>query len=261
MPSPNSSNTSRVSGFNLKAAFINGGAAGALTVTGIRKRSGGKKASDPGDKLIGVYGFDSQAALLNQVRNALLNQALGNPGFQIRTNFDVQNANAISYTNAGTLKTLGATQAFDTGTSQVIATGGKWSAALLTVSAAGGATVTWSATLNAVDEATAIAALPAVPAGHTVLGYLTVQSAGGSTWTAGTDALAGGAGGTPAQATNYYNSVNPNSLVLGSAASAVDAADYTSEFSISADDTITNVGGTATTGLRLMVLYLDADMA
>jgi len=31
-----------------------------------------------------------------------------------------------------------------------------------------------------------------------------VQAAG-ITWTAGTDALAGGAGGTPATTTNYYN--------------------------------------------------------
>lgn len=157
--------------------------------------------------------------LVNALRSHALNQALGNQGFQIRTNFDVQNANAISYLNGGTLKTLSATSAFDTGTAQVIVAD-KWSAALLSIAANGTGTVTWSATLNAASEAAAIAALPALPAGHTPVGYITVLTGSGVTWTAGTDALQGGTGGTPATTTNYYNSVNPNDAIIGSAASA-----------------------------------------
>ena len=56
------------------------------------------------------------------------------------------------------------------------------------------------------DEATALAALNTmVPtAGLAMPGYITVK-ASASTWIAGTDALAGGSGGNPATATNYYN--------------------------------------------------------
>lgn len=162
---------------------------------------------------------DDLKTLVNNLRSAMLNGALGNPGFAISTNFDVLNANAISYTNAGTLKTLAANTNFDTGTAQIIAIN-KWSAALLSVSAAGAATVTWSATLNADDEATAIAALPALPANHTPLGYVTVLTGAGVTWTAGTDALQGGTGGTASADTNYYNAINPAVATIITAAVA-----------------------------------------
>lgn len=55
-------------------------------------------------------------------------------------------------------------------------------------------------------EAAAIAALPAITADRVRVGYITVL-ASGSTWVAGTDALAGGSGGNPATATSYYNAV------------------------------------------------------
>ena len=48
--------------------------------------------------------------------------------------------------------------------------------------------------------------------------FRTVQ-AHASGFTAGTDALNGGTGGNVAAATTYYNSINPNSLILGSAVS------------------------------------------
>lgn len=157
--------------------------------------------------------------LVNQLQVQSLYRALGNPAFQIRSNFDVQNANAISYINGGTLKTLAATAAFDTGTAATIATT-KWGAAILSVNSSGTGVVTWASgsQMTYASEAAAIAALTAVTATDTVLGYITVQAAG-STWTAGTDALQGGTGGTPATTTNYYNSVNPNSLYVGSAVS------------------------------------------
>ena len=53
-------------------------------------------------------------------------------------------------------------------------------------------------------EAAAIAAVPATPNGEWNVGYFTVQTAVGQPFIAGTDALAGGASGNPANATNYY---------------------------------------------------------
>lgn len=170
-------------------------------------------------------------ALLNQLRTAALYQALGNPTFAIDTNFDVKNTEPISYTNGGTVKTLADNTSFDTGTSQVIAAD-KWSAALLSVSSAGAATVTWSATLNAANEAAAIAALPALPANHTPLGYVTVLTGTGVTWTAGTDALATGTGGTAATTTNYYNSINPNAAIIGAAVSSSPPATLSASIAI-----------------------------
>lgn len=160
--------------------------------------------------------WDSVIAAFNALGFFIANHALGNPAFAIRTNFDVQNANAISYLNAGILKTLAATQAFDTGTAQVI-TADKWSSALLSIAANGTCTLTWSATVDAANEAAAIAALPAIPSGHTALGYITVLTGSGVTWTAGTDALQGGTGGTPATTTTYYNSTNPGGAVFATA--------------------------------------------
>ena len=164
-----------------------------------------------------VTDLDAVVALVNQTRTQSLYRALGNPAFAILTNFDVQNANAVSYLNNGTLKTLAAAQTFDTGTAATIATV-KWGAALLSLSSAAATTVTWFTASGAgyATEALAIAAITAAAATNTVLGYITVLAAG-STWTAGTDALAGGTGGTPATTTNYYNSVNPNALYVGAA--------------------------------------------
>jgi hypothetical protein len=139
--------------------------------------------------------------LLNNLRTHLLNHPLGNPGLAIVSNFDVQNANAISYVLAGKLYTLSANQTCDTG-SQAIAAD-KWGIMLVSVNASGSLTGTWS--VDHADEATAIANLPAVPANEVAIGYVTVKTAAGQSWTAGTDALKGGTGGNPASETNYYN--------------------------------------------------------
>jgi len=53
-------------------------------------------------------------------------------------------------------------------------------------------------------EALAIAALPAQTANKVLVGYVTILAGAGG-WVAGTDALAGGTGGTPAEETYYYN--------------------------------------------------------
>ena len=163
----------------------------------------------------GVTDLDGLNTLVTALRNYVNYQPLGNPGFQIRTNFDVQNANAISYVNGGTIKTLSATSAFDTGTTKTI-TASKWGAAILSVDASGTGTVTFASGAGYDSEALAIAALTSPGATHTILGYVTILAAG-STWTAGTSALQGGTGGTPATTTNYYNAINPNALLIGSA--------------------------------------------
>jgi hypothetical protein len=82
-----------------------------------------------------------------------------------------------------------------------------WALYLLSVSSAGAITVTpaaANATTGYASEALAIAAMPAIPAGNALMGYVTVQTKTGTTWIANTDSLAGGAGGNVANATNYY---------------------------------------------------------
>ncbi len=74
-------------------------------------------------------------------------------------------------------------------------------------------------------EALAIAAMPAITANKAQVGYITILAASPG-WVAGTDALAGGTGGTPATTTNYYSTpgaadtaswTNAKQLVVGTA--------------------------------------------
>lgn len=180
-----------------------------------------------------VTGVNAIQALLNQMRQALLYGALANPGFAISSNFDVKNANAISYTNGGTLKTLSANTNFDTGTVKTI-TGSKWAAAMLTVNNSGTAVLTWTTGGAYNSEALAIAALAAPAATDTVLGYVTVN-AHASGYTAGTDALTTGTGGNVATATNYYNAINPNTLMVGAALSGSAPATLTNSTALTLD--------------------------
>ena len=165
-----------------------------------------------------VTQLTAMRALVNQERAASLYACLGNPGFAISTNFDVKNANAISYINGGTVKTLGANTNFDTGTTKTC-TGSKYQAAVLSVDASGTGIVTWAPTAVYNSEAAAIAALTGPGAAtETVLGYFTIQ-AHASGFTAGTDALTTGSGGNVCTATTYYNSINPNTLQIAAALS------------------------------------------
>lgn len=147
--------------------------------------------------------FNNLVQDVQNILTGLRNMAYGNAGLVINSNFDVKNGSAVSVTVGGVMKTLSANTNFDTGTSQVIAIN-KWSAAILTWDGTT-ARVRWSTTLNAASEAAAIAVLPSVPSGEAAIGYITVLTGSGVTWTAGTDALQGGTGGTPATTTNYYN--------------------------------------------------------
>lgn len=179
--------------------------------------------------------------LLNQIQAHMGYRIAGNPAFAIRANFDVQNANAISYFNGGICKTLAATQAFDTGTAATFPAG-KWGAAVLSIDSSGNPAVTWVTASGAGynSEALAIAAMTDPGATYTLCGYITVQAAAGNSFTAGTDALATGTGGNVAQATNYYNTSNPNSLRMGAAVSTSAPATLTASKATAGPATLTN---------------------
>lgn len=128
---------------------------------------------------------------------------VGNPGLAIDTNFDVQAANAFDIVSGGLYFTVAAGADFDTGTAEVLAAD-KWGVALLSVSTGGTGYLQWTG-VDWATEAAAIAGLDAItPTGAVVVGYVTVKTAAGQTWTAGTDALQGGTGGNPSSDTNYY---------------------------------------------------------
>ncbi len=122
----------------------------------------------------------------------------------IDTNFDVQNTEVISYTADGTDVALAVGSTCDTGTAKTIAID-QWAAMLISGDSGGNLTGTWTA--DAADEAAALVLLKAlaVPDGETPLGYITVLTGSGLDWTAGTDALQGGAGGDPSDDTNYFD--------------------------------------------------------
>lgn len=165
-----------------------------------------------GSTSLSVYGGAQRdlAVQYNALFTRIAYGTFDNPGFAIVSNFDIKNGNAVTYSIANVLKTLSANTTFDTGTAATI-TANLWGIGILTYDGST-ATVTWattSAAMGYASEANAKAALGTlstlVPAsGFASLGYFTVQ-AGASLWTAGTDALATGTGGTPANATNYYN--------------------------------------------------------
>lgn len=60
----------------------------------------------------------------------------------------------------------------------------------------------------------AIAAMPSPTASRVPIGFVTIL-ASGSGWVAGTDALAGGTGGTPATTTNYYSFIGAADVTTG----------------------------------------------
>ena len=147
------------------------------------------------------------------------NRAYGNPTFAIDTNFDIKNTEPITYCTDGLLRTLSDNTSFDTGTTATI-TAAKWGIAILTHDGTT-ATVTWAKTtvMAYASEALAIAALGKIStlipaASFASLGYVTVL-AGAALWTAGTDALEGGTGGTVATTTNYYNDPTLNGTFGG----------------------------------------------
>ena len=152
--------------------------------------------------------YETVRKLANQVNDlstAMKTRCVTPPNFEIRSNFDIQHGDAFEIEVSGVQKTVATDQAFDTGTSTVIATNAYWAAGILSIDSDGTTGhVNWGA--EASTEALAKANLADVTAGGDVTcGYVTVQAASGQDWVAGTDALQGGSGGQVSQDTNYYN--------------------------------------------------------
>jgi hypothetical protein len=165
--------------------------------------------------------LDNIKSLINELRTAYLTRLFsGYPGFAIKSDFDVGNANAFQVAKDGIVYNIAGSQVWDTGTAATCATE-KWLVLLLSVDNDATTHVDYADNSDAGydSEAEAIAAIDGISAsGEVVVGYVTVQ-AGGDTWLAGTDALAGGTGGTVANATNYYNAINPDATLIGAAIS------------------------------------------
>lgn len=108
---------------------------------------------------------------------------------------------------------------------------GLWTCFGIDAVAAGTITFVYSTNIATGSATEALAIADAVTnvtktASKARIGYVTVQASAGNTWTAGTDGLAGGSGGNPAQTTNYYPIASPwqltadtaNAITLGSIA-------------------------------------------
>ncbi len=126
------------------------------------------------------------------------------PVLAIDTNFDVKNTEVCIFVAGGVVFSLADNTNCDTGTVKTITTA-RWGAFIVEASSATAMAATWAASDYA-TEALALAAAKALTptANKCAMGFVTVLAAG-STWTAGTDALEGGTGGTPATTTNYYS--------------------------------------------------------
>ena len=171
---------------NLVPYVVAGGAAGDITVTGISVK----------DRLAAVIDLGSAATLPTG--------PLGPANFEIDTNFDIQNGDAFDMIVAGVPVTIATDQNFDTGAA-ASTSADTWIAAILSIDADGTTHVDYGVAGYG-SEALAIGSLASVVAsGDVTLGYVTIKTGVGNTWTAGTDALQGGAGGNASSDTNYYN--------------------------------------------------------
>lgn len=189
-----------------------------LNVTKSFDNLGGPK----GSTALSTFGGANRDAVVqfNALALFLANRTYENPVFAIDTNFDIKNTEPITYWVSNVAKALADNANFDTGTAATI-TAAKWGIAILTHDGTT-ATVTWATTAAAMgyaSEALAKAALGVLPTlvpatGFCSLGYVTVL-AGASLWTAGTDALTTGTGGTVATTTNYYNDPSLNGTFGG----------------------------------------------
>lgn len=148
------------------------------------------------------------------------NRTFENTVFAIDTNFDIKNTEPVTFYVNGVANTLSDNTSFNTGSAATI-TATLWGIALL-LHDGSSTSVQWASTTTAMAYATEAAAIAAlgtmtslcVPADTCALGYVTVQ-AGASLWTAGTDALEGGSGGTPSNDTNYYDDPSMNGTFGG----------------------------------------------
>jgi len=79
-----------------------------------------------------------------------------------------------------------------------------WGTYLLSIDTAGDLTLTQGSIMNGATEADAIAGLADTPTGECRVGYLTMTTAAGVIFDAGTDSPEGGVSGNVSLATNYY---------------------------------------------------------
>lgn len=149
------------------------------------------------------------------------NSVKDNPTFAIDTNFDIKNTEPATFSHNGVLKTLADNTSWNTGTAAVIAAN-KWGIAVL-LHTGSATSLVWAhpTAMSYASEALAIAALGRIStlmpsaAAPVAMGYVTVLTGADVTWTAGTDALEGGAGGTASADTNYYNDPTLNGTFGG----------------------------------------------
>ena len=161
------------------------------------------------------------AFLIHRINNR--NTTGTSPVFAIDTNFDVKNTETCAFLAAGVPYTLTDNTSCDTGTSKTIGSS-LWGAMVIDATNATTLTGTW-VTGTFASEALAIAAAKAHPfvANQCRLGYVTVN-AHASGFTAGTDALTGGAGGNVATATNYYQFFDLVALTATTSAATLSTA-------------------------------------
>lgn len=148
------------------------------------------------------------------------NSVKDNPTFAIDTNFDIKNTEPATFSHGGVLKSLSDNTSWNTGTAAVIAAN-CWGIAVLLHTGSATALVWASNTMSYPSEAAAKAALGTITSlcpsttNPVAMGYVTVLTGSDVTWTAGTDALEGGSGGTAATTTTYYNDPTLNGTFGG----------------------------------------------
>jgi uncharacterized protein YjdB len=181
------------------------------------------------------------------------NQAMTNPGFARHTdNISVTNTLAGTYYNAHVLKTLGIGLVWDL-TGKTI-TAGKWGTAMLSIAADGTTTqTTWAATVNFDTQALAEAEMPAVPANHTALGWVSIKAGSGANWVGGTSALQSGGGTSPASITSYKNG---NSTVWAGNTYLLSRYTAADQARILAAKTLTGSGGLPNGSEKLLHLHI-----
>lgn len=170
--------------------------------------------------------------LVNELQTFITGDRLlaGVPGLAISSNFDVATANTVWHQVSQVPYEISFGKVCDTGTAATFPTT-TYGIFLVSAAANGDLTATWdtNSSVGYATEALAIAALPAVPASKAPIGYVTVEAHATGTFLAGTDALTGGSGGDVANATVYYDLMDPKTVVGSSVTTSSPAA-------LSADD-------------------------
>ena len=148
----------------------------------------------------GKYGTNSEAVL---AQNLLVKNGIGYTGIPLIH---------IHNTLAPISKT---TVVAGTAISAQTVTIDKWALYRLTIILDGTITVTPAAgnATGYASEALAIAALPTIDPTSVDMGYITLKTKSGTTFVAGTDALAGGTGGNVASITNYYPNTDKDYII------------------------------------------------